>query len=884
MTSVVVALLFGYWAEDHKGLNRQVISDGRPFSFERSGATVSTVNDYLLRVLYVGEGLKATVRGVPFQNDSAEKGTDRPTDRATKTLSLLEWNGSGGLWEDGFTEMSDATAWGGLRAVNHFHDPLAAEGGYTGIKTETGFTARWRTEKSGKPVLDLLRPGMAVTQWAEGGTSTESNDWGYPTVLTGLLDFGTKLLAEDRERGLAAAFRSLGQLQHLVADNTVPDHARDLAHPGDGFEEWIRKERPELFAGTDLPWPRVPLERVDRGGLRALWDQDLYSGSSPADGLAEGAGIAEFTQANFLAWNRFQPPNLIHVPFFITSPVAALLERDILYFTTVPSTTGVGFETMPWPRLTASTPPKFAAEAPGLQLPACIAKKKGSRNIIDHECWGDYALPLMKRAHGTAQTLLTLALPPLRAELVPEPGDLTRFRVRLWNLGSHNPGDAVALRLDKVSFSSVRFEGEALRAVVVAEPGGELLEPGASPWVSQPFVLGLTEQGILKASTYGGVAVEAHLGQGQQQTRVGVSVPIPNGFPVINQLTATTVLNAQTHGVNVQSNCCNTSCTQCGENAEYVQPLIQNVTGVISRHSSHLDMLGRPAAGTTRAAIDSDTRVAGVALLAWGLVGGSWDAPLRPVRSKLQLSSELFEERGAMWIRKTTAPDLPDPAQIDFSISLDASDFYGASAGSYTALQSVHLVVWMTSGASYVQNLALWPMRRPESVDVALAMNQCAELNTPRDMQYEVAAGCESTRSGEPTCSSGMYLSTVRTTLFGPLRGIGTVNSAYTSLHAGLELTQLGGAVVDRTGTAECPAPVTPLGQSYSLRCYGDYNSFILENVATTGTGACPTIPAKPQTPRTATMRPVWSAELKAALQQILGRADEPSFRDIELR
>ncbi len=877
VTHALVASLLGYWASDHRLFNVQLLEDGQAFSFKRAGAEIKSVDQYLERVLYVSDGLSSKVAGVGFSNDP--RGTDRPSDRPTMTVSLLEWNELGGLWEDGFASMGDAQFYGGLRAPNHFHDPLAFEGGYTGIKTETGFTAHWVKAKTGKPVVDLFRAGVSATRWAQGGSSSERNEWGYPTISAGFTEFLTKQTAEDRERGLAAAFRSLGQVEHLVTDNTVPDHARDLAHPGQGFEEWLN-QKPDAFRATPQPWPKMPLERIERGGLRAFWDQDVYSGASPADGLAEGAGIAEFTQANFLAWNRFTPP-YVHLPYLFFNPGAGLFERDILYFTTVPPTAGVGFERMPWPRLTGpDLSGFFGAEPPGQSFPKCIAKKKGDRNIISADCWAAYALPLMQRAKGTALTVLTLAMPPLRAELVPEPGDLTRFRVRLWNLGN-GPGDSVTLRLDEVSFTSVRFDGEAMGTVPVEDAQGTPLAPGGTPWTSQPFSLTLKEQGILKLSTYSGVVLKARLA-GADPAQVNFAVPIPNGFPVVNQLTSTVTLSPQTYATNVQSNCCNTTCTSCGENAEYVQPVRQDITGVIKRYSSHLDSLGRPATGDTLEAIDKDTRVAGVALVAWGSVGGRYDAPIRPANSNLEMTSPLFEKRGDMWLRKESAPDEADPDQLDFRIALDVRDFFGASAGSYGATQTVHLLVWMTSGAVYTQSLALWPMRRPETVDVALAAHACDDLNSIRSMQYEAAGGCKSSRSGTPTCDLGAWTTSLRSFIFGPLRGIGTADVEYFSLYPNLKLLRLGGVDVS-TLSATCTAP-TSFGASFSIRCFSDYNSFIMDNVVTTGVGACPTIPPQPPLARTATMRPEWSPELKTFLGKMFGRTDAPAFQDVELR
>jgi hypothetical protein len=73
-------------------------------------------------------------------------------------------------------------------------------------------------------------------------------------------------------------------------------------------------------------------------------------------------------------------------------------------------------------------------------------------------------------------------------------------------------------------------------------------------------------------------------------------------------------------------------------------------------------------------------------------------------------------------------------------------------------------------------------------------------------------------------------------------------------------------------------------GRNYSVRCFSDFNSFIMENTVTPGTGACPAIPAQPMFPRTATMRPEWTPALKMGLQKLFGRVDEPSFEDVELR
>ncbi|MDP3157274.1 MAG: hypothetical protein Q8N23_31670 [Archangium sp.] len=97
-----------------------------------------------------------------------------------------------------------------------------------------------------------------------------------------------------------------------------------------------------------------------------------------------------------------------------------------------------------------------------------------------------------------------------------------------------------------------------------------------------------------------------------------------------------------------------------------------------------------------------------------------------------------------------------------------------------------------------------------------------------------------------------------------------------------MKLLQLGGVQVS-SASPTCVPNVMP-GRSYSIRCFSDFNSFIMENTVTQGTGACPSIPPRPTMPRTATMRPEWPPELKMGLQKLFGRTDEPAFEDVELR
>lgn len=255
-------------------------------------------------------------------------GNDKPTDPPSLSLPLYCWVVKGGFWEDGFSGMEDGTKWGGRRAVNHFHDPLATGGGgYTGLLDENALEST--------PMLNLVRRGISVTEWvmnAQSGGADGKNHWGYPTIGEGLhRAFSERELAK-RESGLASAFRAMGQVMHLISDNTVPDHARDLAHPGDGFEEWLRDDArfKKLFGHTPAAtWTIFPVRTLATDGIRAFWDRDVYSASPAATLSGLTPGIAEFTNANFLAWSHLK-----------RGPA------DI-DFSTVPKNTGEGFKRSP---------------------------------------------------------------------------------------------------------------------------------------------------------------------------------------------------------------------------------------------------------------------------------------------------------------------------------------------------------------------------------------------------------------------------------------------------------------------------------------------------------------------------------------------------------
>ena len=155
-----------YWAPNHMGINQQVAKEGKPFHYTRGGHTITSLDEYVRYVLSL-DGGDRVVKAVQFTR--AFKGLggdgDKPGDDPDASYTLNQWLIQGGLWEDGFTDISEGTCWGGYRAVNHFHNPIAVvgDGGYHGfIDTVYGKTV---------PYLNLARSGTSAWNWAIGGSN-----------------------------------------------------------------------------------------------------------------------------------------------------------------------------------------------------------------------------------------------------------------------------------------------------------------------------------------------------------------------------------------------------------------------------------------------------------------------------------------------------------------------------------------------------------------------------------------------------------------------------------------------------------------------------------------------------------------------------------------
>ena len=179
----------------------------------------------------------------------------------------------------------------------HFHNPLRP----------------W--EKAG------LFGGDSSVVWAQKYNQGSSGTYSWHTAR----DAYYQALTTNSDDDFELAFRSLGQVMHLIADAAVPAHVRSDAHitylGGDDYEnamtQWAEANgnRPEYFAGYEVSQDIFDYAVLDPSApvpISALWDRNIYDGKNPQDTLDSLIGLAEYTNANFItedtAFSNFPHP------------------------------------------------------------------------------------------------------------------------------------------------------------------------------------------------------------------------------------------------------------------------------------------------------------------------------------------------------------------------------------------------------------------------------------------------------------------------------------------------------------------------------------------------------------------------------------------------
>ena len=198
------------------------------------------------------------------------------------------------------------------RGLNHFYNPLA-------MTTDTDTHAGGLSDKilivsPDVPYISNLKwatssyctPGWPISfnPTENDQKRTDSNYYSWFIARSAFCE-ALKTIYDKTQRNtyFARAFRSLGQVVHLLQDMAVPAHVRNdmrghlslkKAKPpampvGNNFETYVEKHS-ELVTGSISPPPFSK--------LTDFWDTDKYNGNI-ADSI--GNGLAEYTNANFLS-------------------------------------------------------------------------------------------------------------------------------------------------------------------------------------------------------------------------------------------------------------------------------------------------------------------------------------------------------------------------------------------------------------------------------------------------------------------------------------------------------------------------------------------------------------------------------------------------------
>jgi len=235
-------------------------------------------------------------------NDYFEKHLNLSTENdSINDKKIIDWFKEAGAQED-------RPPW---RTPNHFLDPLANKG-------FSGF------------LFSLIFSGSPTAVWAQMPVGKQSV-WGSYSWRDAREYFYTALTSNSgtvREEHLAKSFRALGQVMHLAADMSVPEHTRDTGHVGaKTIEPWLERvldpePEPEKrcreskfkpafdYAVTHpfIPDPLLLQKSVKFPGVSIpianLYDSEQYvEGSSPSVTVSDPVGLAEYTNANFFSFN-----------------------------------------------------------------------------------------------------------------------------------------------------------------------------------------------------------------------------------------------------------------------------------------------------------------------------------------------------------------------------------------------------------------------------------------------------------------------------------------------------------------------------------------------------------------------------------------------------
>jgi hypothetical protein len=287
--------------------------------------------------------------------------------------------------EEGGEREDDEWTWEGppFRYLRHFHDPL---------------NSPWNTAGLGGFDSSL--------EWAQENYLLNPYSWPaarylfYNSLVTGSDDYYAKM------------FRSLGQLMHLVSDKAVPAHVRNDPHLiEDSYETWAEnnydKEQQGIINYTGINvgnsiFTRADLDEAPKIPISALWDQNIYEEGDDPSATLSGAGLSEYTNANFLSddamFNKYTYPNLSETNYdeniWLNPEEVDADDGEVDHRIYFRKNTGEPIEHF------------MAASYWYYQLYIWNLPELRYALILDKKCYRDYAAKLVPRAVGYSAALL----------------------------------------------------------------------------------------------------------------------------------------------------------------------------------------------------------------------------------------------------------------------------------------------------------------------------------------------------------------------------------------------------------------------------------------------------------------------------------------------
>ncbi|MHB8881185.1 MAG: hypothetical protein ACYC69_06700 [Thermodesulfovibrionales bacterium] len=225
---------------------------------------------------------------------------------------IREWIKEGGKLEDETV----------CRSRNHFHDPTKKPWDKAGLNSIL-LNDACKTFAGERYLVD------SSIIWSQ---NKSDNLYSWPRARDYYYDALTGKIKEKREERLAMTFRSVGQVMHLLADASVPEHVRNDIHvfPINGETEivgpYIRRFLGDITLGTRTyeTWAKANVRNLSYTGaqpdvsiwngaisdkdapvpINPLWDLNKYQDQNPTSwvpGTADVVGLAEYTNANFFS-------------------------------------------------------------------------------------------------------------------------------------------------------------------------------------------------------------------------------------------------------------------------------------------------------------------------------------------------------------------------------------------------------------------------------------------------------------------------------------------------------------------------------------------------------------------------------------------------------